>query len=337
MSHPYLITTWFGSFLIKDEKIIKKELFPKKYDDIAIRLKQIEEGKILDEEKKLVDAQKKFYVKEERLKKIGGIISKKDFKFSIKAENYGFSNDLLHKTTIELGKMKLSSVNKDESIVQAVGAIDDLNKGINLLGERTTDWLILYFPNYDFKKRAEELIKIVAEKKWDELEESQSITESDKLILENFTGSLYALYKSREKLENYVEKSILEIAPNLTHLVGPIIGARLISYANGMKRMATLPSSTIQLLGAEKAFFRHLKENTKIPKHGIIFQSPLIHRAPYWQRGKIARTFASKIAIAARADYYSDNFIAKDLEKDFMKRIEEIKKKYPKPTKKNRK
>lgn len=334
MNYSYLITTWFGSFLWKDNEIIKSELFLKDYEEIAKRLRQIEEGKILNEEKKLFESKKKIYVNEPRLKKIGGILSDKKIDILPLAEKYGYSSDLLHKATIELGKMQLSVVKKDESIIQAVGAIDDLNKGINLLGERMTDWLILYFPNYDFKKRAEELIKIIADKKWDELEESKSILESDKRILENYATSLNNLYKTRENLENYVENNIREIAPNLSHLAGPIIGARLISYANGLKKLATLPSSTIQLLGAEKAFFRHLKENTKIPKHGIIFQNPLIHRAPYWQRGKIARTFASKIAIAVRTDFYSNNFIAKDLEKVFLKRVEEIRKKYPKPLKK---
>lgn len=335
MNHPFLITTWFGSFLWKDNEISKSELFPKNSEEIAKRLKLIEEGKILYEEKKIAESEKNFNVNESRLLKIGGKLSDDKIDILSSSEKLGFSDDLLHKASIELAKMKLSIVKKDESIIQAVGAIDDLNKGINLLGERMTEWLILYFPNYDFKKRAEELIKIIADKNWDQLEQSQSILESDKRILENYAISLNNLYKTRENLENYVENCILEIAPNLSHLAGPIIGARLISYANGMKKLANSPSSTIQLLGAEKAFFRHLKENTKIPKHGIIFQNPLIHRAPYWHRGKIARTFASKIAIAARTDFYSDNFIAKDLEKDFMKRIDEIRKKYPtKPTKK---
>lgn len=333
MSYSYLITTWFGSFLLKDDKIIKSELFPKKGVEIAKRLKLIEKGKILDEEKKIIEKVGKFYVIEKRLKKIGGILLDKKINLLNLAKNYGFTDDLLHEATLELGKMKLGIVKKDKSIIQAVGAIDDLNKSINLLGERMTDWLILYFPNYDFKKKAEELIKIIAEKNWDMLEESRSILESDKRILENYAQSLYNLYKTRENLEKFVESYMQNIAPNLSYLVGPIISARLISYANGLEKLASMPSSTIQLLGAEKAFFRHLKENTKMPKHGIIFQNPLIHRAPYWQRGKISRAFASKIAIAARTDFYSDKFIGEDLEKDFIKRVKEIRKKYPKSLK----
>jgi nucleolar protein 56 len=91
------------------------------------------------------------------------------------------------------------------------------------------------------------------------------------------------------------------------------------------------------MLGAEKAMFRHLKEGTDPPKHGIIFQQPLIHRAPYWQRGKIARALASKIAIAAKVDEHSGNFMGEELKKDVLDRIEEIKERYPNPPVKGKK
>ena len=125
-------------------------------------------------------------------------------------------------------------------------------------------------------------------------------------------------------------------APNISYLVGPIIGSRLITKAGGLKRLSKLPSGTIQVLGAEKALFRHLKDGSNPPKHGLIFQHPLIHRAPYWQRGKIARAFASKIALAAKMDEHSDKFVAEELKKDLLERIEEIRERYPEPQKKGR-
>ncbi len=125
-------------------------------------------------------------------------------------------------------------------------------------------------------------------------------------------------------------------APNISYLVGPIIGSRLIAKAGGLKRLSKLPSGTIQVLGAEKALFRHLKDGSNPPKHGLIFQHPLIHRSPYWQRGKIARAFASKIALAAKMDEHSDKFIAEKLKEDLLERIEEIRERYPEPQKKGR-
>jgi nucleolar protein 56 len=122
-----------------------------------------------------------------------------------------------------------------------------------------------------------------------------------------------------------------ETAPNLTALLSANLGARVISLAGGLQRLATLPSSTVQLLGAEKAMFMHLRSGKAPPKHGIIFQHPAIHRAPYWQRGKVARSMAAKAAIAAKVDFYKGEYIGERLKAELDKRLEEIARKYPEP------
>ena len=94
--------------------------------------------------------------------------------------------------------------------------------------------------------------------------------------------------------------------------------------------MAVLPASTIQILGAEKALFRALRTGARPPKHGILFQHQEVHMAPKWQRGKIARTLANKIAIAARVDYYRGTEDL-SLKEGLDKRIERIKEKYKEP------
>jgi nucleolar protein 56 len=129
------------------------------------------------------------------------------------------------------------------------------------------------------------------------------------------------------------------VAPNITALVGPLVGARLISLAGSLKELAQKPSSTVQIYGAEKALFRSLKTGSDPPKHGIIYQVPEVHGAPYWQRGKIARALAGKISIAARVDAYSKRNIGADLKKKFLQRVSEIRKQNveeppPKPAKK---
>ncbi len=122
-----------------------------------------------------------------------------------------------------------------------------------------------------------------------------------------------------------------EVAPNITALVGPLLGARLLSLAGGLDELARLPASTIQVLGAEKALFRALRTGGKPPKHGVIFQYPDIHRSPRWQRGKIARALAAKLAIAAKVDAFTGRYIGDVLVQQLRKRIEEIKKLYAKP------
>ena len=110
-----------------------------------------------------------------------------------------------------------------------------------------------------------------------------------------------------------------------------MLGARLIALAGGLTNLAKRPASTIQVLGAEKALFRSLKTGTRPPKHGIIFQHALLHEAKKWQRGKIARAMAGKLAIAARADAFGSRYIGEELKADLEKRVEEIHKKYDQP------
>ncbi len=114
-------------------------------------------------------------------------------------------------------------------------------------------------------------------------------------------------------------------APTLTELTGVRLGAELIAQAGSLEEMAKLPSSTIQVLGAEKALFSHLSKGTKPPKHGLILQHPYVHKADMENRGKIARVFANKIAIATRVDYFGCENKGPKIRKDLEKRIKEIK------------
>ncbi|MCL1978773.1 MAG: ribosomal biogenesis protein, partial [Methanomassiliicoccaceae archaeon] len=104
--------------------------------------------------------------------------------------------------------------------------------------------------------------------------------------------------------------------------------------AGGLGRLSTLPSSTVQLLGAEKAMFRHLRSGKRPPKHGVIYQHPDVHRSPYWQRGKIARALAGKVLIAAKIDANKGEFRGDALKEDFETRVEDIRKRYPEAPKK---
>jgi len=135
------------------------------------------------------------------------------------------------------------------------------------------------------------------------------------------------LFSLRDKLASHVEKTMRQVAPNVTEIAGATIGARLIARSGGLKKLAVLPASTIQILGAEKALYRALKSGARPPKHGILFQHAAVHSAPKWQRGKVARSVAGKIAIAARIDIFrgsKDENILHSLEA----RLDEIKIKY---------
>ncbi len=327
-----LLTTWFGTFLYEDDAIVKSNIFPKDANEIAKRLSSIGKGEILEEEKALVQDIERFLVLDERLTKLGGELIEEEPP-SIEHEDLGFTNDMLHEAMMILAREKAEpEVTKDENIAQAVNALDDLVQSANLLSERLHEWYGMHFPKQQRVMKDEEFIQIVI--KYDEKEEVKS--QEDFKPIQDLAKTLQNIHDRKKQLEEYLKNEMGDKATNLSHLVGPIIGARLIAKAGGLNRLAKLPSGTIQMLGAEKALFRHLKDGSKPPKHGIIFQHPLIHRAPYWQRGKIARAFASKIAIAAKVDEHSDKFIGEELKKDLLERIEDIKEKYPEPQKKGK-
>ncbi len=338
-----LVTTWFGVFLEEDGQIVEKVLFPQDADEIARRMLAVENGEILAEEEELAGG-KQLVVSEERLEMLGDFIP--EGAPFIAPEDHGFPIDLLNKAMISIGKDKVrASGRPDEQILQAIRAIDDLNKTANLLSERLHEWHEINFPELAKLVPEDRFVKLVAEHgdrkailDSAELDISDSmgseISSEDAAAMQKMAVTLQQTMKSREELDRYVQGRMKEVAKNTSHVIGPLIGARLISLAGGLERLAKMPSSTVQILGAEKAFFKHLKDHTKPPKHGIIFQHPNIHRAPYWQRGKISRAMASKISIAVKMDFYGDEFIGDELEAKLEKRLEEIRKKYPNPPRK---
>jgi nucleolar protein 56 len=155
--------------------------------------------------------------------------------------------------------------------------------------------------------------------------------ENDLAQIQTVCRDTLQLYDARQSLETYMDSLMEEVAPNTKALVGSLLGARLIALTGGLSNLARLPASTVQVLGAEKALFRSLKAGTRPPKHGIIFQHTLIHEAKRWQRGKIARAIAGKLAIAARTDAYSNKYIGDSLKAGLEKRIKEIQEKYAEP------
>ncbi|NJE09410.1 C/D box methylation guide ribonucleoprotein complex aNOP56 subunit [Thermococcus sp. MAR1] len=252
---------------------------------------------------------------------------------------------------------------RDKMIIQAIESLDDIDKVINLLVSRLREWYSLHFPELDeilpkhqqyvaFVKAvgprenvSEEKLKSLGfpegkvEKiiKAAEASMGAPLGKFDADIIMKLASEISDLYKLREQIEDYLETAMDEVAPNLKALVGAKLGARLLSLAGGLRELAMMPASTIQVLGAEKALFRHLRSGAKPPKHGVIFQYPAINRSPWWQRGKIARALAGKLAIAARVDYFSGEYIAEELKQEIEQRIQEIKQKYPNPPKRKAK
>ncbi len=271
--------------------------------------------------------------------------------------------ELAYEVGIKLSKRKVREAveERDQMIIQAINTIDDIDRILNILTDRVREWYGIHFPEInkivkkhdDFvtlvaelghrdnftKERIKEVLPDFPDHLAEKLEEAAKdsmgaeMDEKDLRAVQRVAEIARELYEIRRRTAEYIDESMDDVAPNIKALVGPLIGARLIALAGGLKEMARLPASTIQLLGAEKALFRHLTKGTKPPKHGVIFQHPLIHRSPWWQRGKIARALAGKLAIAARIDAYSGEYRGDELKRQLEQRVKEIKEKYPRPPK----
>ena len=264
-----------------------------------------------------------------------------------------------HNITMELAKLRVrGAIEKRDLVVgQAIQTLDDLDRTINSLMSRIREWYGVHFPELDrLIEKHETYVRLIvslgerdnftAERLKDEgIPEAKSegiaktaeksmgadVSETDLKEIQALCKAILTLYDSRKSLENYLDNTMEEVAPNTKAIVGSLLGARLIAISGGLSNLARKPASTIQVLGAEKALFRSLKTGTRPPKHGMIFQHTLLHDSKRWQRGKIARALAGKLAIAARVDAFGQRNIGSQLKAGLDKRIDEIYEKYAEP------
>jgi len=290
----FLITKWFGVFLHDGEGIVEYRLFPKDEKEIAKRLLIIEEGGVLDEERELSRG-RDVNVVEERLSEIGKYTPRYELSLKIMASDFGFDMDILRKAQIIAveEKVKRELGREDLQVIQMVKSVEELTKILNVLSERINEWKNL--PVQDKSIRYLNELKRKVDATIDDL---------------------------RERLGEKMKM----LAPNLSELIGPLLAAKLISVTGGIENLAKLPSSSIQILGAEKALFRYKQGKGTPPKHGILFRHPAVRSAKAKDRGKISRVLASKISLAAKADSFTGNFIADKLKRDFEKFVNSIKK-----------
>ncbi|MCL2031825.1 MAG: ribosomal biogenesis protein [Methanomassiliicoccaceae archaeon] len=335
-----LVTKWFGTFLIdeKSGRIIDKKLMPGDPDLIAEKLAYMQRGSILDEERELAGKMPKVFVSDSRQSELGKPMFY-DSSF-LDPMSFGFTEDIMHRAMLGLGKLRTSEpVPRDRNLVHAIRGLDDLIESSNLLNERLHEWYGMHFPELSDIAKDDRYASLIGEHGGREriIEElglgissiGADLDDGDLKEIMGLADALMRLYEERKRMEDYIAEIASEAAPNMCALVDAPLSARLISLAGGLGRLSSLPSSTIQLLGAEKAMFRHLRSGKRPPKHGVIYQHPDVHRSPYWQRGKIARALAGKVLIAAKIDANKGEFRGDALKEGFELRLKDIRERYP--------
>ncbi|BFZ59114.1 Nucleolar protein 56 [Saitoella coloradoensis] len=233
-------------------------------------------------------------------------------------------------------KVKFNVNRSDNMIIQAIALLDQLDKDINTFSMRVREWYSWHFPelvrivndNHQFAKLArfiedknrltDDMLHDIAALVEDDEAIAKAIIDASKVSMgqdlsevdmENvvaFADRVVNLAEYRKRLYTYLQDKMSVVAPNLSELIGEVVGARLISHAGSLTNLSKYPASTVQILGAEKALFRALKTKGNTPKYGLIYHSSFIGRAGQKNKGRISRFLANKCSIASRIDNFSD-------------------------------
>mmetsp|Transcript_31600 Transcript_31600/g.62663 ORF Transcript_31600/g.62663 Transcript_31600/m.62663 type:complete len:492 (+) Transcript_31600:122-1597(+) len=234
-------------------------------------------------------------------------------------------------------KLKFTPDKVDIMIVQAIGLLDELDKEINTYAMRVKEWYGWHFPelakalpdNAHYAKlvlhvglrtavKDADLPALFSQDNLDsdtfdnikelaEVSMGTEISEMDIINIKALSEQVLSMSEYRAQLNTYLENRMNAIAPNLTQMVGVLVGARLIAHSGSLINLAKMPASTVQILGAEKALFRALKTKHDTPKYGLIYHASLIGQAAPKNKGKIARVLAAKTALSVRVDALSDD------------------------------
>lgn len=268
-------------------------------------------------------------------------------------------NEDLRKRLIEKAKMGIKEAYSSEEYVlmQAINAYLELTKVYNLINERMEEWSGIYIPDVKIgsptilanliieissgKIDNEAIIKIMGSpEKGKRVFESLSNNTGRKIesgeeieVIKSFAEHSLSTQKLIEMLESYIKGASNRMMPNLSYLTDEKMAAEMLSKAGTLERLATFPASTLQLLGAEKALFKHIKYGSRPPKYGILFKLPAVTNAPKQLKGKVARAYAAKLAIALKGDFFSKRFIADQLKADLDKSMKKIRETNTKPKK----
>ncbi|KAJ6694220.1 hypothetical protein OIU85_004956 [Salix viminalis] len=228
-------------------------------------------------------------------------------------------------------KLKFSPDKVDTMIIQAIGLLDDLDKELNTYAMRVREWYGWHFPelakivqdNILYAKSVKlmssrdnaaklDFSEILPEEVEAELKEAavismgSDVSDVDLMNIKELCDQVLSLAEYRAQLYDYLKNRMNTIAPNLTALVGELVGARLIAHGGSLLNLAKQPGSTVQILGAEKALFRALKTKHATPKYGLLYHASLVGQAPPKMKGKMSRSLAAKAALTIRYDALGD-------------------------------
>lgn len=246
--------------------------------------------------------------------------------------------------SLELVRQKVSdAMDFNFGIINAIKTIESTDKIINTLSKRLHDWSDVFFPEISYKiSGIKEFVKLILEilpdkydisdkdnvikrirseynkmgMDYDKSLGSKTIDENSFSAISNLARKSMQMIELRNDLEHFIEKTMINNAKNLLTVSGYMVAAKLIEKAGTLKNLSKMPGSTIQVLGAESAVFRHIRTGARNPKYGILYQHAAVQKSNLKIRGKVARAVANKISIAAKIDYFKGDFLGDKLKSE---------------------
>ena len=355
-----IISSWYGAFLLdtgeggRELRLLEARPHPPDPEELAGRHRLRKEGRLSPEEQELVnwyreskkgeETREPLHCLEERLATL------KDLKLleparerlairSLFRDNFPAEQFQLPKTVLKEALALLAREDMDggqelgaRKLILLLSVREELLRTSNLLREHLHEHLSHQLGRTLTRKEQRLPLQVMGPGNLMALDPRDPLVTlkgcfTKDPLLQELAGLMDTLTGRLGELDKQIGGLAGELMPNSSHLVGPLLAARLMARAGGLQRLSRLPASTIQTLGAEKALFKHLRDKSPSPKHGLIFQHPPLRRAPRGQRGKIARALASKLAIAARQDQFSGELQGDALKEKLKQRLRQIKEK----------
>jgi len=314
-----LVSAWHGTYVLDGDRPVREFPAPQAVPELVARgLRRQAGGLTPEEETALASRGTEAWVTRDRRLTGSDVALAGDASLTVPREP---DRAIQRAYLLQLAEERLKSA-WDPSIhlEEAVRAVRDLDRASNLIGERLASWVGRDGPELatEDPERAARAVREPAS--------PSALGPTDPRLAEG-RRRLGALYDSmrtvREQLDAAIAGSVPEHTPNLHALLGAELSGLMIAQAGGLDRLARLPASTIQVLGAERAFFEHLRGRAPPPRHGLLFQHPQIQSCPRSDRGKLARALAGKVAIAARLDQAGSS-VAPGLLQSFQRREAEV-------------
>jgi nucleolar protein 56 len=294
-----VVSTWHGTYLLDGPTVVREAPAPEDPGALAERTRRRLEGRVTAEEESILAlrGEESWTSGDRRLVGPGVEYDPQAPRAPDRPTDPGLHRSAL----LRCAETALQAAwDPSVHVEEAVRALRDIDRAANLLGERISSWAARDAPELegvDHLAAARALLQRT-EPVSAFAPDDPSVTAARRRLAE----LVVALADARATVEAALRSTVPVRAPNLNRLLGPELAARLVAQAGGLDRLAHLPASTVQVLGAERAFFEHLRGRAPPPRHGLLFLHPALQSAPRAQRGKLARALAAKAAIAARLD-----------------------------------